>query len=72
MGILTNFLSDNQFKTEELSTFKEKLFFEGTRRRVKIVDDRIDLEIYGSGEQPVKLHLIVVPAEKEDYVPLLE
>jgi uncharacterized membrane protein len=57
-------------------------------RRVKIVDDRIDLEIYGSGEQPVlaelgdqlkaslgqpvKLRLIVVPSELEEYVPLLE
>lgn len=57
-------------------------------RRVNIVDDRIDLEIYGAGEQPVlselgdqlnasigqpiKLRLIVVPSEQEEYVPLLE
>jgi uncharacterized membrane protein len=57
-------------------------------RRVKVVDDRIDLEIYGAGEQPVlselgdqlnaslgqpiKLRLIVVPSEQEEYVPLLE
>ena len=35
MGILRNFINDNQFKAEELSTFKNKLFFEGERRRVE-------------------------------------
>ena len=36
MGILRNFIDDNQFKAEELSTFKNKLFFEGDRRRVDL------------------------------------
>ena len=35
MGILENFINDNQFKAEELSTFKNKLFFEGDKRRVE-------------------------------------
>ena len=35
MGILRNFINDNQFKAEELSTFKNKLFFEGDKRRVE-------------------------------------
>ena len=33
MSILRNFIDDNQFKREELSAFKEKLFFEGAKRR---------------------------------------
>ena len=36
MGILRSLLNDNQFKAEELSVFIEKLFFEGTRRRVDL------------------------------------
>ena len=36
MGILKNFIDDNQFKADELPAFKEKLFFEGTRRQVDL------------------------------------
>ena len=36
MDYLKNFTIDNQFKTDELSTFKEKLFFEGAKRRVNL------------------------------------
>jgi uncharacterized hydrophobic protein (TIGR00271 family) len=57
-------------------------------RRINVVEDQIVLEIFGSGERPVlsklgdqlnnlhdrpiKLQLIIVPSEQEDYVPLLE
>jgi hypothetical protein len=57
-------------------------------QRVKVVDDQIDLEIYGSGErpalselgdqlsaslnQPVNLRLFIVPSEQEVYAPTLE
>ena len=36
MSILTNIFVDNQFKAEELPVFKNKLFFEGTKRRVNL------------------------------------
>ena len=37
MSILTNIIVDNQFKAEELPVFKNKLFFEGAKRRVNLV-----------------------------------
>ena len=37
MSILTNIIVDNQFKAEELPAFKNKLFFEGAKRRVNLV-----------------------------------
>ena len=36
MSILTNIIVDNQFKAEELPVFKNKLFFEGAKRRVNL------------------------------------
>ena len=36
MSILTNIFVDNQFKAEELPVFKNKLFFEGAKRRVNL------------------------------------
>jgi len=36
LGFLRNFVKDNQFKVEELPAFKEKLFFEGAKRRVNL------------------------------------
>jgi uncharacterized hydrophobic protein (TIGR00271 family) len=36
MGILKNIINDNQFNVEELPAFKDKLFFEGAKRRVNL------------------------------------
>ena len=36
MSILTNIFVDNQFRAEELPVFKNKLFFEGAKRRVNL------------------------------------
>lgn len=36
MTILRNFINDNQFKAEELPAFRNKLFFEGAKRRVNL------------------------------------
>jgi len=36
MTILRNFMYNNQFKADNLSTFKAKLFFEGTKRQVNL------------------------------------
>ena len=36
MSILRNIIDDNQFKAEDLPAFKDKLFFEGVRRRVNL------------------------------------
>lgn len=36
MGVLKNFIYDNQFKPDELSSFKAKVFFEGAKRRMSL------------------------------------
>jgi uncharacterized hydrophobic protein (TIGR00271 family) len=36
MGVLRNFVDDNQFKANELSDLKHKLYFEGSKRRVDL------------------------------------
>lgn len=57
-------------------------------RRVQVIEDQVILEIYGTGERPVfselgdqindlldrpiKLRMFIVPAEQEEYAPMLE
>ena len=36
MGVVRNFIDHNQFKQDELSSFKNKLFFEGAKRRIDL------------------------------------
>lgn len=33
MGVMRNFIADSQFKSDDLSAFKTKIFFEGAQRR---------------------------------------
>jgi len=57
-------------------------------RRIQVIEDQVTLEIYGTGERPVlselgdqlsalvdrpiKLRMFIVPAEQEEYKPMLE